>query len=76
MRGKAGDDPPAEHHVPSRGLHPTGDDVEERGLARAVRARDADDLAGLDRQGYPFERGEPAESLPDIATFEARNLDR
>ena len=40
-----------------------GDDVEQRGLAGAVRADEADDLAGADRERHVVERGDAAEAL-------------
>mgnify|MGYP001348806491 CR=1 FL=1 len=42
-----------------------GEDTEERGLAGAVRADDAEDLGGADVEGDAVERGPPAEALDE-----------
>src|SRR5262249_777595 len=41
------------------------DHVEERGLARAVRPDDAEDLAWRRTEGHVLHRGEPTEALAD-----------
>jgi hypothetical protein len=60
-------------HVAARELDPAGrrlvdpgEHVEERGLARAVRADQADDRAGRDREVDVVDRDQPAELLADI----------
>ena len=51
-----------------------GDDVEQRGLARAVGADEAQDLAPLDREIDPVERGHAAEFLGEPAHFEESRI--
>lgn len=45
------------------GTHETGDDLDERGLARTVVTYQADDLAGRDREVEAVERATPAVAL-------------
>ena len=52
----------AEPHAAGVGAHEAADDVEQRRLARAVGADDADDLAGRDRQRDVVERRQAAEA--------------
>ena len=52
----------AEAHAAGVGADEAADDVEQRRLARAVGADDADDLARRDRQRDVVEGGQPAEA--------------
>ncbi len=49
-----------------------GDAVDERRLAGAVRADEAEALAGLDRQGHAVQRREAAEALDEPLHLEQR----
>src|SRR5216683_562833 len=49
-----------------------GEQVEERGLAGAVGAEDAGDLAGLEREGDVLHGGEAAEALGEALDLEER----
>src|SRR5262249_34553237 len=57
------------------GLEQAADDVEQRGLAGAVRADDRDDLALPDRDGHVLDRAHPAEALRHAGDGELRLLD-
>src|SRR5262249_52752226 len=48
-------------HAALRGQVETGDEIEQRGLAGAVRADDRKDEAGRDRQAYVIDRVHAAE---------------
>ena len=50
-------------HAPARGLEVSGDDVDERRLAGAVRTDETQDLALVDREADIFDRTEPTEVL-------------
>ena len=66
---RAGDGRAGEAHLAGHGGEAAGDDVEERGLARAVGADQAHHLALGHREGDAVERGEAAE-----VAREARDL--
>jgi hypothetical protein len=63
MRGPAGDVLAAEPDAPGVGAERARDQVEERGLARAVRAHDAQELARLEAQADVVDREDAAEAL-------------
>src|SRR2546423_13865818 len=50
-----------------------GEQIEERGLARAVRPDDRVQRAGLDLERHAVDRGERAERLPQVVRFENRH---
>lgn len=50
-----------------------GDHLDQRRLARAIVAHQADDLAGFDRQRHVVDRLDGAEMLRDIGEFENRH---
>src|ERR1051326_7569698 len=54
------------HEPADTGSDHAGDEAEERRLARAVGAEDANDLAALDREGHVRYGGDPAESLRHV----------
>ena len=64
--------------VPSNATDPldrrgeAGDDVEDRRLARAVRADEPDDLAGLDREAHAVDRDDAAELHDEVGHGERR----
>ena len=57
--------------MPSSTSDEARDHVEQRGLARAVRADEADDLAAARRERHVGQRGEPTESLRHAVEPEA-----
>ena len=59
-----------EGDAPRVGAIDAGDDVEERGLAGAVRADQAEDLVRRDGEIEPVERHHAAEVLGQAAGFE------
>jgi len=62
VRRQACDEPALEEHVPGAGRHLACDDVEERGLARAVRTDEPEHLTGRDREVDLRDRVDSAES--------------
>ena len=52
------------------GAHGAGNDVEEGGLARAVGADDAGDVAGFDFEGAMVQGADAAEVLDQVSRFE------
>src|SRR6185436_11780158 len=54
----------------------TGEDIEERGLAGAIRADQAEHLARRDRKGNIAQRLDAAEALADAAAFEQVHVER
>src|SRR5207248_10007097 len=63
VRVRAGDVAAVEHDAPSAWRKSASEEVEERGLARAIRADDRVQRAGLDAQAHRIHRGEGAERL-------------
>src|SRR3989441_14075 len=62
-----------EAHVAVRGAQHACDAVEEGGLARPVGADDAEQLARLDAQADPAQRGEAEEMLGEVLDLEERH---
>src|SRR6267143_240001 len=60
----------AEAHRSRRRRVQPGDDVEQGGLARAVRPDHREHLAGLDAEADAGERGQRAEALGDVGDLE------
>ena len=56
------------------GVLEPGDQAQQGRLARARRAEQRDELAGLDVQRHVAQRGEVAEALPDLADFDAHGF--
>ena len=54
--GELADGPPADHDLPRAGLQEADEEVDQRGLPRAVRAQDGDELPLLDVEVDPGER--------------------
>jgi hypothetical protein len=69
---QARDVPPLEQHPPRRRRIEAADDVEGRGLAGAVRADQAADLARLDREREVVHRREAAEAPAEPLDLEDR----
>ena len=63
--------PPSSSRPPSAGVKP-GDDVEQGGLAGAVGADDAEDLAGRDRDRHVVDRPDAAEAAAEPVGGERR----
>jgi len=64
------DDVGAHHaHAARVGAREPGDEVDERGLAGAVRAEQPEELAALDRQADAVERAQAAIALLDLPDF-------
>ncbi len=61
-----------EDHAPAVGLEVPGDQVEQRGLARAVGADDGADRALGHREGHAPHRLEAVEALADVAHLKHR----
>ena len=59
--------------MPSARLVEPADDVEQRGLAGAVRADEGADLALLDGEGQPVERDDATEAHADVLDLEQRH---
>ncbi len=59
--------------APAIGQLEPGDQAQQRGLAAARRAEQREQLAMLDRQRHPIDRGHRAEFLADVADFEQRH---
>ena len=57
----------AETDRSARRRREAGDDVEDRRLARAVRADEPDDLAGFDREAHAVDRDDTAELHDEVA---------
>src|SRR5689334_23457350 len=57
-------------HPAGIGLYDPGNDLHQRGLARAIFTEEQMDLAGIDGDVALFERCDAAKTLPDIAQFE------
>src|SRR5262249_55930042 len=66
----------AQPDVAAIGPQHTRDAVEERGLARAVRPDQADDLSGFDGDVDFGQRRQPAEVFGDAADFEESHCPR
>src|SRR3954453_4397393 len=67
---RAGDVAAVEENPAAARRKLAGEQVEERGLAGAVRADDGMQRAGLDAQVHRVDRGEGAERLWQLARFE------
>src|SRR5207302_9078982 len=63
---------PVEMHAAGARLQLSEDAVEERRLAAAVRADDAEDLAFLDSERNAIDRHDAAEALLQLAYFQDR----
>ena len=74
LRRGAGDLGAFEPDQAGVGAVDAGDDVEQRGLARAVGTDEAQDLAALDREIDPVERGDAAELFGEPAHFEESRI--
>src|SRR5436309_770053 len=73
--GREADQAPAlEANVATVGGQRAGDAVEQRGLARAVRSDEPDDLAGLDRDAHARERRHAAEALRHVVDLEEAHV--
>jgi hypothetical protein len=72
VRRMAADGPSLEPDVAARGRVDAGDDVEDRGLARAVRPDEAIEDARRKAQGDPVHTHEPAELHADLPQLEDR----
>ena len=68
----AGDVAAGERTVPASGLVEPGDEIEQRGLARAVRADDADQFAFVDRERQCVDGGDAAEAARQPGDVEQR----
>ena len=66
----------AQYDGPRVGTDEPGDHVEERGLACAVGAHEADDLTAPDIERHVVERDDATEVLPDSLHHQARAADR
>ena len=62
--------PLARRAHPRRGRLEAGQDLQQRGLARAVRAHEADVVAVEDAEGEPFEERRRAEGLGELLAGE------
>src|SRR5439155_2054701 len=69
-RREAGDDASVEDDLPRVGTEDSGDEVEDGGLAGAVRSDHADDLAFADLEVEAVHHVETAEGLGDVAKLE------
>src|SRR5262249_31406435 len=67
---------PVEQDLPRAGPQRAGDQAEQRGLARAVGADHAEDLAGAEREIDAIERGEASEASGQAAGREQRHGER
>ena len=56
LGGELADGPPADHDLPRAGLQEADEEVDQRGLPRAVRTQDGDELPLLDVEVDPGER--------------------
>src|SRR5437764_67117 len=65
-----------EAHAARARAEDTGEDVDEGGLARAVRPDDRDEFAGADAEAHPVERAELAVELPEPLGAEDHAPDR
>ena len=74
VRGEAGDVLAVHHHAPRGGRQDAGYDVEERGLARAVRADQAGDRAGGDGQARPVHGAEAPEMPVQVMDLDHASL--
>ena len=72
VRRAVDDRAPLEQDVAAIGRVETADAVEQRGLAGAVRADQAEDLSRLDREGDAVKGDDAAEAKGDVAHFEQR----
>ena len=68
----AGDVGALEEHLALGGHQQAGQQVDERGLAGAVRSNDRDELAFADRDGHVLERAEIAVVLGHALGFDQR----
>ena len=57
-------------HLSALGRAQIGDNPQQRGLARAVRADEADHLAGAHREIDPFQDRHPAEARGDVSRLD------
>src|SRR3954462_6261230 len=74
VRARAGDVAAVEENPAGARRKLAGEQVEERGLAGAVRADDRMQRALLDAQAQRVDRGEGAEGLRQLARFEKRHF--
>ena len=74
MGGEADEIAPVEQDLAGVGTVNTGDEVEERGLTRAVRADHADDLALVHDEVEISDHPQAAEPLGDILQLEESRL--
>ncbi|MCY1368043.1 hypothetical protein D9M69_550020 [compost metagenome] len=72
LRGQAGDVVAVEAHLPGIGLVQAGDEVEQRGLARTVRADHAQQFALAHLQVDGVDGREPAEAAHEAADLKQR----
>ena len=72
MRREAGNHLALERHLAAGRLHERGDQLEDRRLARAVRADDRQDLVRLDVERDLVDRGEAAVALGEVLDLEDR----
>ena len=74
VRARAGDVAAIEQDAPGARRELAGEQIEERGLAGAVRPDDRVERPGLDAQVHRIHRGECAERLAQLARFEKRHI--
>src|SRR5882672_7703450 len=74
MRRRAGDVIAVEHDASRTRRERAGEEVEERGLAGAVRPDDRVQRADLDAQAHRVHRGERAEALGQALGLEKRHM--
>jgi hypothetical protein len=74
IRAKAGDIFRAERNRPACRLFFAGDDVEQRGLAGAVRSDQPQNLAFRHAERHVLEGDDAAEDLSDALSLEKRNI--
>ena len=70
MRGERGDLMLCHANRPLRGADEPADQIEQRGLAGAVRADQRDDLALAHAEADPIENPQAAEALANVRAFE------
>ena len=70
MRGLAGDVGAVEHHAAAARRIEAGEQIEQRGLAGAVRADDGEDLGGLDLERYAVDGFDAAEFDREVVGVE------
>jgi hypothetical protein len=75
VRGQPADGMAVEADLSGVGAQGAGDEIEQRGLARAVRPHDADQLAFRQREADVADGAHPAEALADARHLEEWRAD-